>query len=110
VPIEKTIYIPRSEFDHYSELIRLGVPDYNVPDWTTLATYKLADIEALLGPDVSILFHVYNTPDCICFEYEFVFGNAMIEMNSSPIYLFLSDTWEVTIDQKEYKFSVNVGN
>jgi hypothetical protein len=110
VLIEKTIYIPRNEFEHYEELIRLGVPDYNVPEWTTLATYTLADVETIIGPGVSILFHVYNAPESICFEYEFVLGDDKVEINSSPIYLSLSDSWIVTIDQKENKFSVNVGN
>jgi hypothetical protein len=110
VPIEKTIYIPRSEFEHYEELVRLGIPDCNVPEWTVLGTYTLADVETILGSDVSILFHVYNAPDCICFEYEFVFTDTKLEINSSPIYLSLSDSWTVQIDHKEYKFSVKAGN
>jgi hypothetical protein len=110
VPIEKTIYIPKSEFEHYSELVHLGVPDYNEPVWTVLATYTLADVETILGPDVSILFHVYNAPECICFEYELVFTGTKLDINSSPILVSLSDSWTVTINQKAYKFSVKVGN
>jgi hypothetical protein len=110
VPIEKTIYIPTNEFEHYSELVRLGIPDCNVPEWTVLGTYTLADVETILGPDFSISFHVYNAPDCICFEYEFVFAGTTLDINSSPIYLSFSDTWTVRFDQKEYKFSVKVGN
>jgi hypothetical protein len=110
VPIEKTIYIPKSEFEHYEKLVLLGVPDYNEPVWTVLDTYTFADVETLLGTDVSILFHIYNAPDCICFEYEFVFTGTKLEINSSPILVSLSDTWTVTINQKEYKFSVKAGN
>jgi hypothetical protein len=110
VPIEKTICVSRSEFEHYSELVRLKIPDCNVPEFHVLGTYPLADVETILGPDVSILFHVYNAPDCICFEYEFVFADTNHEINSSPIYLSLLDTWIVVIDQKEYKFSVKAGN
>ncbi len=110
MPIEKTIYIPRSEFEHFSELIRLGIPDCNVPVEHVLGTYNLADVETILGPDVSILFHVYNALTCICFEYEFIFAGTTLDINSSPIYGSLSDSWTVTIDQTKYKFSVKAGN
>jgi len=84
----------------------LGIPDYNAPEWTILATYTLADAEAILGPAVGILFHVYNAPECICFEFEFVYVDAYSEISSSPIYLTLADSWTVTIYHQKYKFSI----
>jgi hypothetical protein len=72
-----------------------------MPEWTVLAIYTLADAQTIPGPAVGVLFHVYNTPDCIYFEFKWVHVETNLELNSSPIFLSLSDSWKVTISTNQ---------
>ena len=56
-------------------------------EWIILTTYIQADAETTRGLAVGILFHVYNAPECICFEFEFVYVDTFSEISSSPIFL-----------------------
>ena len=103
--ISKTIMIPKLDYEHYENLLRLKIADCNIKEYYIIDSYHLE----ISNPKYELVYFVHNTRKEIAFEYQLIDIHTKEWVESSDIYFTLQDEWEFTLDNDTYRVNVVCG-